>query len=275
MLDYFKPKLIAFDIDGTILNDRGELTPRTVAALRQAMASGVKVICATGRMYPSALPVMRQIGITDPSVILNGAQIRNPVTHEVLYELAIGAETTQNILDFYHERNWYIQAYYDDKLLVADDSDARCKFYEGISGVKAVPLGGDFWKFGCATAKLLGMSFDPDTFKTMFDETNASFAGKIHSASSQAHFIEFVHPEVNKARSLERAARMFGIERGDVLAFGDGDNDREMLAWAGVGAAMGNASDGAKKSADVVVPDNNSDGVAVTIEKFLNGGSRG
>lgn len=269
MLDYFKPKLIVFDIDGTILNDRGELTPRTVTALRQAMASGVKVICATGRMYPSALPILQRIGVTDPSVILNGAQIRNPVTHEVLYELAVGTETTRNMLNFYHERDWYIQVYCDDKLLVVDNGDARCKFYEGISGVKAVPLGDDFWKFDRATTKLLGMSFDPDIFKTMFDETSGAFAGKIHSASSQAHFIEFVHPDVNKARSLELAAGMFGIERSDVLAFGDGDNDKEMLAWAGVGAAMGNANVGVKESADIIVPDNNSDGVAVTVEKFL------
>lgn len=272
MLGDFKPKMIAFDIDGTILNDRGELTPRTVAALRRAMDSGIKLVCATGRMYPSALPILRLIGVTSPSVILNGAQIRNPVTHEVVYEHTLGKRLTREMLDFYHDNGWYIQIYHDDKLLVADDGDERCKYYESISRVKAVPLGGDFWKFDGASAKMLGISFDPDIYKIMFNKTNAAFSGKIYSAASQGRFIEFVHPEVNKARSLAKAAELSGIGRRDVLAFGDGDNDREMLAWAGVGAAMGNAGDGVREQADIVVPDNNSDGVAATIEKFLDRG---
>lgn len=272
MLDYFKPKMIAFDIDGTILNDRGELTPRTLAALRRAMASGIKLVCATGRMYPSALPILRQIGVTSPSVILNGAQIRNPVTHEVIYEQTLGRDLTREMLGFYRDNGWYIQLYHDDRLLVADDGDERCKYYESISKVKAIPLGGDFWKFDGASAKMLGISFDPDIYKIMFNKTNAAFSGKIYSAASQGRFIEFVHPEVNKARSLARAAELSGISRGDVLAFGDGDNDREMLAWAGVGAAMGNARDGVREQADIVVPDNNNDGVAATIENFLDRG---
>lgn len=272
MLDYFKPKMIAFDIDGTILNDKGELTPRTLSALRRAMASGVKLVCATGRMYPSALPILRRIGITSPSVILNGAQIRNPVTHEVVYERTLGRELTRAMLDFYRGNGWYIQIYHDDRLLVPDDGDERCKYYESISKVKAVPLGGDFWNFDGASAKMLGISFDPDTYKIMFNKTNEVFAGKIYSAASQGRFIEFVHPEVNKARSLALAAELSGVDRRDVLAFGDGDNDREMLAWAGVGAAMGNARDGVRELADIVVPDNNNDGVAAAIENFLDRG---
>lgn len=272
MLDNFKPKLIAFDIDGTVLNDKGKLTERTVTALKQAMASGLSVICATGRMYPSALPVLRQIGVTEPSVVLNGGQIRNPVTHEVIYEQAMDIATTKGILDLYRERGWYIQLYHEDELLVVDDSDERCKFYEELTGVKAVPLGDGFWEFDRPSTKMLAVSFDPDIYQVMLDETNTVFTGKIHSSSSQGYFIELGHPEVNKARSLERAAELLGIERRNVLAFGDGANDMEMLAWAGVGAAMAGAGDGVKAHADIIVPDNNCDGVAVTIEKILNGG---
>lgn len=272
MLDNFKPKLIAFDIDGTVLNDKGELTQRTIAALKRAMASGISVICATGRMYPSALPILRRIGVTEPSVVLNGGQIRNPVTHEIIYEQALDSETTMSILNLYHERGWYIQLYHDDKLLVVDDSDKRCKFYEEVSGVKAVPLGDDFWKFDYPSTKMLAVSFDPDTFKVMLGDTNSMFTGRIHSSPSQKYFIELGHPEVNKARSLERAAELLGIERRNVLAFGDGANDMEMLAWAGVGAATAGAGDSVKAMADIIVPDNNCDGVALTIEKILDEG---
>lgn len=273
MSDCFKPKLIAFDIDGTVLNEKGELPPRTGAALQRAMSAGIKVICATGRMFPSALHIIRQIGVTDSSVFLNGAQIKNPVTNETVYERELNRELTRRILAFYRENGWYAQIYHGDRLFVEDDTDERCKHYERVSNVKAVALGSDFWNFEGTSAKMLGIEFDIEAYKKMCDGTAAEFAGEIYAAPSQGCFIEIVHAEVNKARSLAFAAERLGVSQKDTLAFGDGENDREMLKWAGLGAAMGNASDRVKKCADIIAPDNNSDGVAVIIENFLDKGT--
>lgn len=269
MTGNFKPKLIAVDMDGTILNEEGNLTPRTEAALKRAAASGITVVSATGRMYPSARPILRQIGVTTPCIFFNGAQIRNPATDETVYERTLGIALTAELLSFYRENNWYIQIYHDDKLFVADDSDERCKYYEKTSRIKAVPLGKSFWDYGVASIKMLGIAFESDVYRAMVEKTADRFGNRLYTATSWGSFIEMVHPQVNKARALASVAKSLGVGQRDVMAFGDGENDVEMLAWAGVGVAMGNASERVRGRADVIAPDNDSDGVAVIIEKLL------
>lgn len=272
MLENFKPKLIAFDIDGTVLNDEGELTPRTEAALKSAIAAGIKVISATGRMYPSARPILRQIGITSPCVVYNGAQVRDPVSEDIVFELALDSELTSDVLSFFHKNNWYAQIYHEDKLLVEDDGDERCRYYEMVSRIKAVPLGKRFWDFNGPSVKMLGIAFESDVYQDMVKRTVEEFGDRLYTAESQDAFIEMVHHDVNKARSLARVAKVLDIEQKDILAFGNGANDREMLAWAGVGVAMDNAPSRVKDCADMTAPDNDSDGVAVIIEKLLRSG---
>lgn len=272
MLENLKPKLIAFDIDGTVLNEKGELTPRTEAALKNAIAAGIKVVSATGRMYPSARPILRQIGITSPCIVYNGAQVRDPVSEDIVFELALEKEMTSSVLSFFHKNNWYAQIYHDDKLLVEDDGDERCRYYERVSRVKAVPLGKSFWDFDGHSVKILGIAFENDIYEDMIKRTAEEFGDKLYTAESQGAFIEIVHRDINKARSLARVAKGLGIAQKDVIAFGDGVNDREMLSWAGVGIAMDNALDRVKECADMTAPDNDNDGVAVIIEKLLQRG---
>ena len=142
-----RPKLVALDMDGTLLNKSGVLTERTKAAVRAAREQGIYVTVATGRMYPSALPIILELGIDAPCVFYNGAVIKNPITHEVLYEKPISEELTCEVLDFYREHGWYLQIYHEDKLIVEDSSDPRCKYYESIAKINAVALGDDFFFF--------------------------------------------------------------------------------------------------------------------------------
>lgn len=272
MLENFHPKLIAFDIDGTVLNEEGKLSLRTEAALKNAIAAGVKVVSATGRMFPSARPILRQIGITAPCVVYNGAQVRDPVSEAIVFELALDSELTSSVLSFFHKNNWYAQVYHDDKLLVEDDGDERCRYYEMVAQVKAVPLGKRFWDFNGPSVKILGIAFESEVYETMLKKTAEEFGDRLYTAESRDAFIEMVHRDVNKARSLARVAAGLGIEQKDVLAFGDGVNDREMLSWAGVGIAMDNAPSRVKACADMTAPDNDNDGVAVIIEKLLQRG---
>ncbi len=265
----FNPKLIALDMDGTILNSMGELTERTKSALQRAMSLGIRVVIATGRMYPSALPVILEIGTTEPCVFYNGAVVRNPVTGEILYEKAIGVDLTSEVVNYYHEHKWYIQIYLNDNLYVVDNNDLRCKLYESISGIRAVPLGEKLWDFRVASTKLLGIADNTKSFREMEELTRARFGERLYTATSWGAFVEMAHPDVNKARGVAAVAQNIGISREDVLSIGDSGNDKEMIAWAGFGVAMGNAPDFVKAAADEVAPDNDHDGVAVTIERFL------
>ena len=120
-----RPRLIAVDIDGTILNSSSELSARTRNALRSAISSGMIVVAATGRMYPSALPVIREIGIKHPSIFYNGAVVRDPLSGKTLLEKGVGRDLTAEILSFYRQQGWYIQIYSDDRLYVTDSGDPR------------------------------------------------------------------------------------------------------------------------------------------------------
>jgi Cof subfamily protein (haloacid dehalogenase superfamily) len=265
----FSPKLIAVDMDGTLLNSAGELTDRTKAALQQAMSDGIRVVIATGRMYPSALPIILDIGTDSPCIFYNGAVVRNPATGATIYEKPVGVELTSEVVDYYHKHNWYIQLYLDDNLYVVDNNDLRCKLYESIARIRAVPMGERFWNFRVASTKLLGIAQDPEDFKKMEQMTRAQFGNRLYTATSWGAFVEMAHPEVNKANGVAAAAKYIGIKREDVLSIGDSGNDIEMIQWAGWGVAMGNSNEFVKNTADEIAPDNDHDGVAVIVERFL------
>jgi Cof subfamily protein (haloacid dehalogenase superfamily) len=264
-----RPKLIAVDLDGTLLNSDSEMSDRTCGSLKRAMEAGAHVSVSTGRMYPSAMPFVRALGTSSPCIFYNGAVIRNPKSGEFLYKKGIGEELTSEIVNMYCDRNWYIQIYSDDKLYVKDDTDPRCKHYEGISGMKAVPLGDNFRSFRADSMKLLGIASGTEELERMFTESRNAYKDRIYTATSWHIFVEMVHIEVNKARALERVAKMLGIDRECVMAIGDGGNDREMIKWAGMGVAMENASSATKAEADIIAPSNDADGVAAIIDDYF------
>lgn len=268
-MSIFTPGLIALDMDGTILNSSSELSSRTRNALRAAISCGIHVAVATGRMYPSALPVIKEIGISTPSIFYNGAVVRDPVSGEILLERGLGKELTAEILSFYREKDWYIQIYSDDKLYVKDNHDPRSRFYENISKILPVSLGEDFWNFSVNSTKLLGIALDDRTMALMAEKTKSRFNDRIYMATSWEAFVEIVHPEVNKAKGLALVAEKLGVDTKNVLAIGDGTNDTEMIKWAGHGVAMGNAPDIVKAAADEIAPDNDGDGAAIIVERYL------
>lgn len=266
----YKPKLIAVDIDGTILNSNSKLTDRTKIALQRAMDQGIHVITATGRMYASAKPFVHTIGMKSPCVFYNGASIKNPSDGETIFERSLGVDLTRDVIRFYYEHGWYVQIYYNDMLYVMDSTDTRCKYYESIVKVKAIPMGVDFWDFDVDATKLLGIALDEKTFQYMSRVTKGRFAHRLHATTTWGSFVEMVHSDVNKAYGVERAGKILNIPREDIMVFGDANNDKEMLEWAGIGVAMGNAAKYIQDKADIVAPTNDDDGVAQVIETFLD-----
>ncbi len=264
-----RPKLIALDMDGTMLDGESRLTERTKLALRAAQAAGIRVVAATGRMYPSAMIHINDVGIKGACIFYNGALIRDTETGATLYERNLGTELSAEILAFFRSRGWYVQMYSDDRLVVMDDADERCRFYENICGQKAVALGEKFWTCGLDSAKMLGISCDEEIYAEMCAEVRREFGSRLYQATAWNAFIEMVHPSVNKAESLRRVCSLYGIAREDVMAIGDGGNDAEMIRWAGVGVAMGNARGAVKEAADVIAPLNTEDGAAQIVEAAL------
>ncbi len=260
-------KLIAIDMDDTLLDSELRLTRRTVEAIGAAQERGIAVAIATGRMYCSALPFARQLAMDVPIITYNGGMIRHPKNDAMIWHQQIDKEIAAKIISLFKKNGWYLQSYVDDKLYVAE----RCReveIYEELAKVEAIALGEAFYEMNAAPTKMLAMA-EADLLGEIEATVNREIGEGIFTATSKPTYLELTHPEVNKGRALAILAEELGITQAETMAIGDSNNDYPMLEYAGIGVAMGNASERVKSVAQFVTDDNDNDGVAKAIERIL------
>jgi Cof subfamily protein (haloacid dehalogenase superfamily) len=261
-------RLIATDLDDTLLDSSGRIPRGALDALAAARARGIRVTLSTGRMLASALPLARSMGANAPFVCYNGAMIASPADGSVLFHQPIETGLAREVLSLYRIMGWYIQSYLEDRLLVESLEDPRARSYSEITGVPATAVGGSLFLPDAPPTKLLAIAGPDDDIEDMTRCTRACFGERLYIARSKARYLDMAHPDCNKGRALARVARDLGIPMEEVLAIGDSDNDAEMIAAAGVGVAMGNGSARARAVADAVAPSNDEGGVAWAVETY-------
>lgn len=267
-----KIRLIAIDIDDTLVNDQLDIVPANAAAIREAVAAGVYVTLATGRMFASMERYARELGL-DPATNLisyNGALVRNlrgedflhrPVPKSLVIELAKLAR----------EVNGTLNVYVNDRLYVEKINDA-VELYTQIAGVQANPVhdlvafAHDLPDDGGSTKAL--MIFDEIEAEQWEKRLQQMYKGQLEVVRSKPYFLELMAPGVSKGEALRQLAASLGIEREQVMAIGDSYNDISMLKYAGLGVAVENAPDIVRKVADASVGSNNAGGVAEALHKF-------
>ncbi|HWR30484.1 MAG TPA: Cof-type HAD-IIB family hydrolase [Negativicutes bacterium] len=259
-------KLVAIDMDDTLLDNSQQVTERTRQAIRRAMDAGVAVAIATGRMFRSALPFAQELGIQLPLITYNGAMIRELDSGKTLFHRPIEKELAQELADLFRQRGWYLQKYVDDRLYVAE-LDENAKFYADYARVEAIPLGDEFFQMAEAPTKMLSMG-DTDELNEIRTEVAARYGDRLYLASSKKRYLEMVDVRVNKGEALAFLAERLGIAQNEIMAIGDSMNDVDMIAYAGCGVAMGNANATVRAAADFITATNSEDGVAAAIEKF-------
>lgn len=262
-------QLIAIDMDDTLLTSELTLSPRTVAAVTAAQAKGVAVAIATGRMFSSALPYARQLAMQVPIITYNGGMIRHPQTDVTLFHQTIDQGVASQVKELFKQQGWYLQAYVDDILYVAERS-WEAKAYEALAGVEAVALGEAFFSTLQAPTKMLAMA-EPELLAQIEATIQAQIGDLIFTATSKPTYLELTHPTVNKGRALALLGQHIGVQRQEIMAIGDSNNDYPMIEYAGMGVAMGNASARLQAVAQFVTADNDNDGVAKAIERFVLG----
>lgn len=260
-------KLVALDMDDTLLNTSHEISPRTADAIRRATAQGVTVTIATGRMYCSARPFAEGLGLDVPLITYNGALIKGVLSGDTLFHCPIDASVAGEVLAFFRQQGWYLQSYVDDKLYVAEMNE-HARYYEKLSKIPAIAAGDAFYTMQSAPTKLLTIA-EPAEIARRRDILQPLFGDRLYIAISKPNFLEMVNPAVNKGMALARLAERLGIGREQVMAVGDSFNDLDMIEYAGWGVAMGNAPDAVKQRAQAVVGTNADDGVAEAFEKFV------
>ena len=260
-------KLVAIDMDDTLLDDSLAVSPRTCEAIGRAQEQGVMVAIATGRMFSSALPYARQLNMQVPIITYNGGMIRHPQTDEILYHHTLEYEVAERLLRLFRERGWYLQSYVNDQLYVEERGE-KAKIYEALAGVEAIPLGADFYAMKDCPTKMLSMA-EPEELQIIQKTVNELLPGKVFTATSKTTYLELTHPQVNKGHALSLLGQHLGIRQEEIMAIGDSNNDYPMLEYAGFGVAMGNASERVKSVAQAVTLANDAEGVAEAIEKYV------
>lgn len=265
-------KLVALDMDDTLLSRGLTVSPRTAEAIRRSVAQGVTVTIATGRMYRSALPYALQLGLDVPLITYNGGLIRNCQSGETLYHQPLDEAVAHEVLALFRDKGWYIQSYVNDTLYVPERNE-KARYYETLSGVPTVALGDDFYTMSGAPTKMLVLS-DVDQLDEITRTVRHLFADRLNVTRSKPTYLEITHPKVNKGEALDFLVRRLGITREQVMAVGDSQNDLDMIQYAGWGVAVSNAADNVKAAAQAVTGHHDAEGVAEAIEQYVLGSLR-
>jgi Cof subfamily protein (haloacid dehalogenase superfamily) len=252
-------KLVASDIDGTLIRDDGTLSPRTLDVLA---ALPVPFVLVTGRPVRWMHQLYEQMPSPVPAVCANGAVVYDPATDEILVANPLSTDLLLDVSKRLREA-------VPDIALAVEVEDGRAFWYEEAWPVRweTVPhqvrvLTTPEELTSVPAVKLLARSaaHEPDAFYELISHTLGEVAETTHSSSSA--LVEISAPAVTKAAGLAWLCERDGIDASEVLAFGDMPNDIPMLAWAGHGVAMGNGHPAVRAMADEVTRTNDEDGVA-------------
>jgi Cof subfamily protein (haloacid dehalogenase superfamily) len=266
-------RLIALDIDGTIIGDDHEVADRTIRAVHAAMERDVAVSLVTGRMVSSAMRFARQLGLTSPLVGYQGGLIRAIPEPEskrlgkLLLHTPLPAETARRILTWTRARGLDPHVNHLERFILRAD-DPRADDYSAFMGAHAELVPDLIAAIDHPVTKILAVG-EPPLPVEVAPAARAEFAGLADVTISHPRFLEFVAPGVSKGRAIRWLARRLRIPLGATLAIGDQWNDFEMIAEVGHGAAMPSAPAEVRAAARYVAQPLEDDGAARVIEDLV------
>ncbi len=267
-------RLLVLDIDGTISGRSNQVRQPVKQAIQAVQAKGIQVAIATGRMYQSALRFHQEIGATLPLMAYQGAWIQDPQTGERLRHWPVPRATALQLLDYFEQPEWHsllsVHFYIDDQLYVREIS-SETEAYVARSTIRPIAVGDLRQTLDREPTKVLALSDDQELISSLLGKMRQRYTpSELYLTTSVATFFEATHPAVNKGTAVRYLAEdILGLQASQVMAIGDNFNDREMLEYAGIGIAMGDAPGPVQETAQWVAPSVEEDGVAVALEKFL------
>jgi Cof subfamily protein (haloacid dehalogenase superfamily) len=267
-------KLLVLDIDGTIAGQSNTLSHPVKEVIAAVQAKGIKVAIATGRMYCSALRFHQEIGSTLPLVAYQGAWIQDPNTQEIHRHLSVSREIALQLLEYFEQPDLRsllsVHFYINDQLYVREITK-ETESYQQRCGVNAIPVGDLRQLLDHEPTKILALCDDASLIQQLLTNLRHRYKPtELYMTTSVATFLEAANTHVNKGNAVRYLAEeMLGLESHNVMTIGDNFNDVEMLSYAGISVAMGDAPDQVQAIADWVAPSVELDGAAIAMEKFL------
>lgn len=266
-----KYRLLAFDIDGTLTNSRKEITPRTKEAVFKAIDAGATVAIATGRPVHGAVGYARELKLKENGgyiLSLNGGMIVRCSDDAIISKSLLPHEYYREIYRLASECGVNIMTYDGDTVVSEKIDDPYLSEEARLNGLGKKQVGNLLEYLDYEVPKFL-MLGDGDMLAGVEKKVYERLHDRMDVYRSEPYFLEILPKNVNKASALKKLTGIIGVDRSELMAFGDGFNDVSMIEFAGTGVAMGNANDKAKESADIIAPGNDEDGIAWVIDNFV------
>ena len=282
-------KLIAIDLDGTLLNDEMQISRRNIEAILTAKQKGIEVVVATGRANFDAGAIFKEVGFTPWIIATNGATIHRP-DGSLFQSIPLDKNRAIEMLSQLEKDQFYYETFVENKIyapqygekILFDEleklSDSECdvnvmrrgiEIQFGQSGFTFIPSYQDLLDTKYEIYNILAISYNEEKLQNGWDRFKGD--STITLVQSGKYNFHLQHVQASKGNAIKMLAEELHIELADAAAIGDNHNDISMLQLVGRSAAMGNADQKVKEACDEVTLNHNDDGVALFIEAILNG----
>ncbi len=272
-------RLVALDIDGTLLDPFGELTATVCDAVGSLRRAGLRVVLCTGRRFRTSLPVAMRLALDGPIVCNNGVLVKDLGSGKTLQHEFLPRDVYADVLELMRGTGpplVYVDSYHEGTDMLTEGAGGAHSFQQEYLADNT-----EFTRFvdDLAAARpeeviMMSAMADPETLEALRVRASGSLRERAHThtlinKNYQGNILEFLSPASGKWTALSRLAQGAGIAPDEIAAVGDDTNDAEMIRHAGLGIAMGNAVEAARAGADLVVRSNAEGGVLEAIERVL------
>jgi Cof subfamily protein (haloacid dehalogenase superfamily) len=268
-------KLLALDMDGTLLTTDKKVSKNTEEAIKAAEAKGVKIVLASGRPLDGLNRYLEELDLLkgeDYVLSFNGGLVQN-TKGKIVSKVSLKGSDLKYIYEVSTKLNINIHAFSAKEGLIAPKTSQYTEYEATMNGIDITIK--DFNEVDDNEDIIKVMMIDPqEILDPAIEKLPNEVYEKYSVFKSSPFFLEFTHKEVDKGLGLKKLGEYLGIKREEIVACGDAGNDLSMVKYAGLGVAMGNATSEVKAAADFVTTSNDEDGVAKVIEQFILNESR-
>ena len=263
-----KYRLIASDMDGTLLNSDSLLPEENLQAVKYCGEKGVKFVLCTGRPVQAIMPHYRKLGLDTPVISYNGGRITEPLSGRVLYKKCLDSCSVKEILALARELDAVACVWADDELYINKMTPISVRYGE-LAVTEPVPYDIDNADFSERNVDKILWAHTAEETERLLLKISGRCPRNAAGCTSTPEYIDFVNAEVSKGAALRRLCELTGVDISETVALGDGENDIEMIRAAGLGVAMGNGIEAVCEAADVVTVSNDEYGVAKVIREIV------
>lgn len=262
-----KYKLVAVDIDGTLLNSKSQLSDKNIEAIKRSVEKGIILVLSSGRPVQGVKLVYDSLGLEMPCITYNGAMIIEGRSMEILFEKSLEDDDARQIMDLGYQYNTTMMVWSNNKLYV-NKMNQRVNEYKKISQVEPILIDDREILFHKGITKILWFD-DEVKIDQYLKDINPNLKDSVTACTSRPIFLEFFHSKASKGLAMEKLGEHYHISKEEMIAIGDGLNDLSMLQYAGLGVVMENAPSAVKEVADYITYSNDRDGVAYVLDHFI------